>query len=556
MSDTTNLGLPFLAAAQAQKHVTHNEALLRLDALLHLSVLTRGLSEPPAVLEEGARYLIAEATAGEWSSHSGEIAAWQDGAWSFFKARPGWRVWIEDEAALLVYANAGWMPIVEETTVTSKLGISANADDYNRLIVSAPASLFNHAGAGHQLKLNKSDTRETASLLFQTGYSGRAELGLAGDDHLHVKVSADGASWIEAIRIDNASGIVAFPAGLGGAQTLGEVIVASPGADSHNFDPDGWNTGSRATQIHLTPSQSVRLTGLVGGAAARLAVLANAAPRTAASARLLILEHDSFSSSAENRFAFCDSLPRLLMPGDSIALLYDAEAFCWRELTPQRLAATFEIFSDAYSVHDFETSASGSASAAQSGSYLAGDVAQKPRGICRLGTGSSQTGAARWGMAEKSIVPAQGCSLYLVRLAVEALSTATERFQIRAGWHDGDGFSVPANGIYWEYDDHNSGSWSLCASAGGSATRVASPLAVDTNYAYLGIFLNGNWSRADFFSSSTGRLWSFHGALEQNLPSSLAALGFSAGIAKSVGLTERNLSIDMQAMRYDVPGSA
>ena len=555
MSETTHLGLPFLAAAQAQKHVTHNEALLRLDALMHLCVLTRGLSEAPAVPQEGARYLIGEAAAGAWLGHESEIAACQDGAWSFFSPKPGWRLWIEDEATLLVYADMRWMPLVEETTLTSRLGISANADDYNRLVVSAPASLFNHAGAGHQVKLNKSDAQQTASLLFQTGYSGRAELGLAGDDHLHVKVSADGASWFEAIRIDNASGVVAFPSGLGGAHTLGEVIAASPGADSHNFDPDGWNSGGAATQILLKPWQSIRLTGLVGGTAARLAVLTNAAEVTAADGRLVILEHGSSSSSAENRFSFCDGLPRLLMPGDSIALIYDAEALSWRELAPQRLSTALEIFSDAYSVHDFETATSGSGSAAQSGSYLAGDVVQKPRGICRLGTGSSQSGAARWGMAT-GIVPAQGCSLYLVRLAVETLSTAAERFQIRAGWHDGAGSGAPANGVYWEYDDHYAGTWSLCASTGGSAARTVSGLAVDGDYLHLGIFLNGDWSRADFFSSATGKRWSFHGTLESNLPSSSAPLGFSAGIAKSAGLSERDLSIDLQAMRYDVPGSA
>ena len=333
------------------------------------------------------------------------------------------------------------------------------------------------------------------------------------------------------------------------------MIAASPGADSHNFDPDGWNSSGRATQIRLKPWQSIRLTGLVGGSAARLAVLTNAAEVAAAAARLVILEHGSSSSSAENRFSFCDGLPRLLMPGDQIALIYDAEALSWRELAPQRLSTALEIFSDAFSLHDFETSTSGSGSAAQSGSYLAGDVVQKPRGICRLGTGSSQSGAARWGMTT-GIVPAQGCSLYLVRLAVEALSTAAERFQIRAGWHDGAGSAAPANGVYWEYDDHYAGTWSICASTGGSAARTISGLAVDADYLHLGIFLNGDWSRADFFSSETGKRWSFHGTLESNLPSASASLGFSADIAKSAGLTERDLSIDLQAMRYDVPGSA
>ena len=73
-------------------------------------------------------------------------------------------------------------------------GVNATADATTRLAVSAAASLFNHAGAGHQLKLNKAGPADTASLLLQTGWSGRAEIGLAGDDDLHVKVSGDGSA--------------------------------------------------------------------------------------------------------------------------------------------------------------------------------------------------------------------------------------------------------------------------------------------------------------------------------------------------------------------------
>lgn len=41
MVDTARLSLPLMDAAQAQKHVTHNDALVRLDAITHLSVVTR-----------------------------------------------------------------------------------------------------------------------------------------------------------------------------------------------------------------------------------------------------------------------------------------------------------------------------------------------------------------------------------------------------------------------------------------------------------------------------------------------------------------------------------
>ena len=48
MPDTTRLGLPLLAPAQSQKHVTVNEGLARLDALVHLSVASFDTTAPPA----------------------------------------------------------------------------------------------------------------------------------------------------------------------------------------------------------------------------------------------------------------------------------------------------------------------------------------------------------------------------------------------------------------------------------------------------------------------------------------------------------------------------
>jgi hypothetical protein len=519
MSETTHLALPFIAAAQAQKHVTHNEALLRLDALLHLSVLTRALSSPPDPSEEGDRYLIGEAASGDWSGRDGAIAAFQDGAWSFLIPRPGWRLWVKDEAVLLIFDGSSWKALIAEVTATPRLGISAEADDYNRLIVSAPASLFSHAGAGHQLKLNKALVNDTASLLFQTGYSGRAEFGLAGDDHFHVKVSADGASWVEAMTIDNPSGAVSFPSGLaiGGAHT------------------------------RLVPSTSVCLTGLSGGAPARLAVLTNATP-SSADARLIILEHDSVSPLSGDRFVFVDRLPRLLMPGDTIALLYDGEAACWRELAPQRLARSFDMFSDAFVIDDFATLVSDASASSAPGLYLTGNAGERPRGLCALATGATASGRAHWGSAANDSLPGEGPALYLVRLAIETLSTSTEQFTVRAGWHDGAASADIANGIYWQYDQSLAGTWMICASSGGDTTRLVTGAWVDSGYIHLGIFLNADWSRADFFSSPTGSAWTFNGSLAS---ASSEPLGFSAGIVKSAGLASRSLSIDLEAMRYD-----
>jgi hypothetical protein len=187
----------------------------------------------------------------------------------------------------------------------------------------------------------------------------------------------------------------------------------------------------------------------------------------------------------------------------------------------------------------------------QAGTYLATDITQLPRGIYQLDTGTTATGRAHWGSAENSIVPAQGPALYVARLAVEALSTSAQRYQVRAGWHDSQNSADVTDGIFWEYDDSVSAYWRLCTSAGGVRTKLTSSLPADTNYLYLGIFLNGDWSRADFFSSSNGQLWSFHDSITANLPAAVQPLGFSAGINKTIGTTQRNLSIDLQAIRYD-----
>ena len=81
MTDTTpNLALPYIIAAQAQKHVTHNQAIRALDALVQIAVLTRGLAAPPGTPADGSRYIVANTPTGAWVGNAGAITAFQDGA--------------------------------------------------------------------------------------------------------------------------------------------------------------------------------------------------------------------------------------------------------------------------------------------------------------------------------------------------------------------------------------------------------------------------------------------------------------------------------------------
>ncbi len=167
MANSANLAMPFIEAAQAQKHVTHNAALQLLDAVVMLSVLDRDLATPPGSPADGDRYLVAASATAAWSGKDGKIAAWQDGAWAFHTPREGWFAWIADEDIVQVFNGASW--VGGATQNAALLGINTTADATNKLAVASGAVLFNHAGSGVQVKLNKSASGETAGFLFQTG---------------------------------------------------------------------------------------------------------------------------------------------------------------------------------------------------------------------------------------------------------------------------------------------------------------------------------------------------------------------------------------------------
>ncbi|TCP85136.1 uncharacterized protein DUF2793 [Rhizobium sp. PP-CC-2G-626] len=205
---TPNLEMPYILPSQAQKHVTHNEALQRLDAVTQLVMAAR-LAHPPVNPGEGTCYEIALSPTDEWTGKAGKIAVWQDGAWTFVTPRPGWRAVFAGDARLYIHDGTAFR-VYDATAGLERLGVNATADEVNRLAVSADATLLSHAGHGHQLKINKASPGDTASLLFQSGWSGRAEMGLNGTETFAIKTSADGTSWQEALSVD-AAGRVHLP---------------------------------------------------------------------------------------------------------------------------------------------------------------------------------------------------------------------------------------------------------------------------------------------------------------------------------------------------------
>jgi len=217
MTDTSLiLSLPYILPSQAQKHVTHNEALRLLDVLVQTVVADRTRAEPPAAPVTGDSHIVADDATGAWAGQDGAIATFDGLEWQFLTPRAGWSTQILAEDRAVVFDGTQWgsQQVAPETLDgLESVGINATADLTNRLAVSADATLLTHEGGGHQLKINKAAAGDTASLLFQTGWSGRAEMGTTGSDGFSVKVSADGATWFTGIEIDPDTGETGFPEG-------------------------------------------------------------------------------------------------------------------------------------------------------------------------------------------------------------------------------------------------------------------------------------------------------------------------------------------------------
>lgn len=107
MADTARLGLPLLAPSQAQKHVTVNEALGRIDALAQLVLVSRSVTMPPAATE-GDCYAVPAAATGLWAGQGGKVALYRAGGWDFLTPRTGWQAFIVDEGREAIFAGGDW----------------------------------------------------------------------------------------------------------------------------------------------------------------------------------------------------------------------------------------------------------------------------------------------------------------------------------------------------------------------------------------------------------------------------------------------------------------
>lgn len=110
MPDTARHRLPLLAVSQAQKEITHNEALIRIDALLH-AVAQAELANPPVLTDSdiGKAWLVGASPGGDWAGKPGQLAVWIGGGWRFCPPVEGMHMRLQSSGTDRAYSAGIWV---------------------------------------------------------------------------------------------------------------------------------------------------------------------------------------------------------------------------------------------------------------------------------------------------------------------------------------------------------------------------------------------------------------------------------------------------------------
>lgn len=140
---TTRLILPYIATSQAQKEITHNDALNVLDAWVQTSVVSRTLNTPPASPAEGVLYLVGTSPTGAWAGQGKNLAQYLSNAWTFRIPYEGFSVWVQDENTRYTYISNAWSAsgaVITRGVRTLTTGAVLAASDSGKIVILNPSA--------------------------------------------------------------------------------------------------------------------------------------------------------------------------------------------------------------------------------------------------------------------------------------------------------------------------------------------------------------------------------------------------------------------------------
>ncbi|MFZ4124582.1 MAG: DUF2793 domain-containing protein [Rickettsiales bacterium] len=206
MANTPNLSMTLLEQSQAQKEVTVNEALYRMDALLNSGVIDKDLAAPPSSPAAGALYIVAASPTGAWAGKAKQLTYF-DQVWRFIVPKEGLMLWVADEDRRYVYDGANWIAIEALPASGDMLKATYDAANIAQQVVGTTAT---------QTLTNKTLTHCDAT----TQSAGNNSTKIATTAYVDAAMSSGGASRVCEGRLTLTSATPVTTADVIGASSL------------------------------------------------------------------------------------------------------------------------------------------------------------------------------------------------------------------------------------------------------------------------------------------------------------------------------------------------
>jgi len=385
-----------------------------------------------------------------------------------------------------------------------------------------------------------------------------------------ILVSGTNIKTIDGVSILGAGNITT--GGGGGGSGGREVITASLSANQNDYTITGMSTSAGVlTILELTLTASIKITGLNKTISAvdvedgKVVRIFNTSS-VFGDGYIVILErgHSGSGSSAANRlYNPCyNGMPPILQPNAYIDYQYSTTIGAWIYLGSSEWGGPHEFF-DLYS--DFISGPAPFLAQTGTGSHDSVDqrhlntTIQQTVGTIGVTTTSS-TSRYHIGTQNASIFPGFNSILGMLRVCPNALSDATDEYIGYFGFHDTFFSSTPVDAACWVYDRLSSTDWRILTGKAStlSYTTVTGFTPSISEYHYLGIFINGDATRVDFFYSVDGESWVFAGSKTgSSVPNTSSnTFGFAFGMNRSAGAGSKKVYCDWMGYRLSMKRGA
>ena len=211
MSESSaRLNLPYIQPSQAQKHVTHNEAIRQLDNLIQMSALSDVIQTPPEINTEADCYIIpANATDG-WSDRETQLAIFETHDWLYLTPKAGWLVYVASSQTLKVFNGTSWELAQKDEPIEFTNG--PDLSEQKKFAISTTQALWTTDQSDSHIQIyNKNTQAADLGFVFQTAYTTSALFGQFGNNSIRLATTTNGTSFKDALIVDPVNARVSFP---------------------------------------------------------------------------------------------------------------------------------------------------------------------------------------------------------------------------------------------------------------------------------------------------------------------------------------------------------